>query len=54
MKEACKPGYIRKGLYYSSSVAELKVEPPFGPSSLIYFIAFTIYKWDPMKKDQEY
>jgi hypothetical protein len=27
MKEACKSGYIRKGLYYSSSVDELKVEP---------------------------
>ena len=31
MKEARKPGYIRKGLYYSSSVAELKVEPPLVP-----------------------
>ena len=28
MKEYYKPGYIRKGLYYNSSVAELKVDPP--------------------------
>ena len=27
LKEACKLGYIRKILYYSSSVDELKVEP---------------------------
>ena len=33
MKEACKPGYIRKGLYYSSNVAELKFEPP-GPQGM--------------------
>ena len=38
MKEARKPGYIRKGLYYSSSVVELKVEP-FGAANVFGFIA---------------
>jgi hypothetical protein len=53
MKEARKPGYIRKGLYYSSSVAELKVEPP-SSSSVFSFIAFTMHYLDPERMDLIY